>query len=194
MTRCSVNDGDRGAVSRLLDHSIQIISKAFVQERLSPKLFDPYKRFITISCFHCTFFPQKIKEEDHSHDLPRPPPICGLTAAHRTQRSHAHTQTHIHTQHCVSVSDDGNNNNHVTPQAPPVVACGGGGGVMCWSYEEVHAGTKGFSPALQVGEGGFGVVYRATLGNTDCAIKKLKQVSQLLHRTHTGPVRECLGC
>ncbi|XP_034447484.1 interleukin-1 receptor-associated kinase 1 isoform X2 [Hippoglossus hippoglossus] len=61
------------------------------------------------------------------------------------------------------------------PEAPPVVACGGGGGVMCWSYEEVHAGTKGFSPSLQVGEGGFGVVYRATLGNTDCAIKKLKQ-------------------
>ncbi|XP_060929971.1 interleukin-1 receptor-associated kinase 1 isoform X2 [Limanda limanda] len=59
------------------------------------------------------------------------------------------------------------------PEAPPVVACGGG--VMCWSYEEVYAGTKGFSPSLQVGEGGFGVVYRATLGNTNCAIKKLKQ-------------------
>ncbi|XP_053281568.1 interleukin-1 receptor-associated kinase 1 isoform X3 [Pleuronectes platessa] len=61
------------------------------------------------------------------------------------------------------------------PEAPPVVACGVGSGVMCWSYEEVHAGTKGFSPSLQVGEGGFGVVYRATLGNTKCAIKKLKQ-------------------
>uniref|UniRef100_A0A8C3A3Y5 Protein kinase domain-containing protein n=1 Tax=Cyclopterus lumpus TaxID=8103 RepID=A0A8C3A3Y5_CYCLU len=48
-------------------------------------------------------------------------------------------------------------------------------GVMCWSYEEVHAGTMGFSPSLQVGEGGFGVVYRASLRNTDCAVKRLKQ-------------------
>ncbi|XP_041801024.1 interleukin-1 receptor-associated kinase 1 [Chelmon rostratus] len=55
-------------------------------------------------------------------------------------------------------------------QPPPVVS-----GVMCWSYEEVHAGTEGFSPSLQVGEGGFGVVYRATLRNTDCAVKRLKQ-------------------
>uniref|UniRef100_A0A8P4G1C7 Protein kinase domain-containing protein n=1 Tax=Dicentrarchus labrax TaxID=13489 RepID=A0A8P4G1C7_DICLA len=48
-------------------------------------------------------------------------------------------------------------------------------GLMCWSYEEVHAGTQGFSPALQVGEGGFGVVYKATLSNTVCAVKRLKQ-------------------
>uniref|UniRef100_A0A3Q1JCK7 Protein kinase domain-containing protein n=1 Tax=Anabas testudineus TaxID=64144 RepID=A0A3Q1JCK7_ANATE len=60
---------------------------------------------------------------------------------------------------------------------PPLVeACSGAGaGVMCWSYEEVHAGTDGFSSSLQVGEGGFGVVYRATLRNTDCAVKRLKQ-------------------
>ncbi|XP_054626615.1 interleukin-1 receptor-associated kinase 1 isoform X3 [Dunckerocampus dactyliophorus] len=62
------------------------------------------------------------------------------------------------------------------PQGPTLVACGDGGrGVMCWSYEEVYAGTEGFSPALQVGEGGFGVVYRASLRNTDCAVKRLKQ-------------------
>lgn len=52
---------------------------------------------------------------------------------------------------------------------------GGSGGVMCWSYDEVHAGTEGFSPSLQVGEGGFGVVYRASLRNTVCAVKRLKQ-------------------
>uniref|UniRef100_A0A8C3G650 Protein kinase domain-containing protein n=1 Tax=Cyclopterus lumpus TaxID=8103 RepID=A0A8C3G650_CYCLU len=56
---------------------------------------------------------------------------------------------------------------------PPVVSSSSG--VMCWSYEEVHAGTMGFSPSLQVGEGGFGVVYRASLRNTDCAVKRLKQ-------------------
>lgn len=49
---------------------------------------------------------------------------------------------------------------------------------MCWPYEELHAGTEGFSSSLQVGEGGFGVVYRATVRNTDCAVKRLKQVSQ----------------
>lgn len=48
---------------------------------------------------------------------------------------------------------------------------------MFWSYEEVHAGTKGFSPTFQVGEGGFGVVYRATLRNTVFAVKVLRQVS-----------------
>ncbi|XP_070766034.1 interleukin-1 receptor-associated kinase 1 [Enoplosus armatus] len=59
------------------------------------------------------------------------------------------------------------------PLTPP--PCSSSSGVMCWSYEEVHAGTKGFSPSLQVGEGGFGVVYRASLRNTDCAVKRLKQ-------------------
>ncbi|KAK9514648.1 hypothetical protein VZT92_025351 [Zoarces viviparus] len=62
---------------------------------------------------------------------------------------------------------------HQPAQPPPVVTSSSG--VMCWSYEEVHAGTVGFSPSLQVGEGGFGVVYRASLRNTDCAVKRLKQ-------------------
>ncbi|XP_061758749.1 interleukin-1 receptor-associated kinase 1 isoform X2 [Nerophis ophidion] len=65
-------------------------------------------------------------------------------------------------------------------QAPPVAAFGDGGcGVMRWSYEEVHAGTEGFSPALQVGEGGFGNVYRASMRNTDCAVKRLKEDGRL---------------
>ncbi|XP_053705063.1 interleukin-1 receptor-associated kinase 1 isoform X1 [Synchiropus splendidus] len=62
---------------------------------------------------------------------------------------------------------------------PPDTCDERNGGVMRWSYEEVHAGTEGFSPAQQIGEGGFGVVYRAWLGSTDCAVKKLKQ-DQLL--------------
>ncbi|XP_068454725.1 interleukin-1 receptor-associated kinase 1 [Clinocottus analis] len=62
---------------------------------------------------------------------------------------------------------------HQPAQHPPVVSSSSG--VMCWSYEEVHAGTMGFSPSQQVGEGGFGVVYRASLRNTDCAVKRLKQ-------------------
>ncbi|KAM7411071.1 hypothetical protein PAMA_021178 [Pampus argenteus] len=63
-----------------------------------------------------------------------------------------------------------------TSQMAAEAACDGGdSGAMCWLYEEVHAGTEGFSPARKVGEGGFGVVYRATLKNTDCAVKRLKQ-------------------
>lgn len=57
---------------------------------------------------------------------------------------------------------------------------------MCWPYEEVHAGTKGFSPTLQVGEGGFGVVYKATLRNTVCAVKVLKEVSGSAGAVHGG--------
>ncbi|KAL6118979.1 irak1 [Pungitius sinensis] len=60
-----------------------------------------------------------------------------------------------------------------TAQPPQLVSSSSG--VMCWSHEEVHAGTVGFSPSQQVGEGGFGVVYRASLRNTDCAVKRLKQ-------------------
>ncbi|XP_034534324.1 interleukin-1 receptor-associated kinase 1 isoform X2 [Notolabrus celidotus] len=63
------------------------------------------------------------------------------------------------------------------PQRPLEVPCGG---VMSWSYEEVHAGTEGFSPSLQVGEGGFGVVYRATLNKTDCAVKRLREQGCLM--------------
>ncbi|KAM4571257.1 interleukin-1 receptor-associated kinase 1 isoform 3-T3 [Fundulus diaphanus] len=53
-------------------------------------------------------------------------------------------------------------------------------GVICWTYEEVHDGTQGFSPSLQVGEGGFGVVYRASLRNMDCAVKRLRQACVVL--------------
>lgn len=47
---------------------------------------------------------------------------------------------------------------------------------MCWPFEEVQCGTDNFSAARQIGEGGFGHVYRATLRNTDLAVKRLKEV------------------
>lgn len=59
-------------------------------------------------------------------------------------------------------------------ETPASAVCNSG--VMFWSYEEVHAGTCGFCSALKVGEGGFGEVYRASLRNTDCAVKKFRQV------------------
>ncbi|XP_017158702.1 interleukin-1 receptor-associated kinase 1-like [Poecilia reticulata] len=75
---------------------------------------------------------------------------------------------------------------HQPPPRPPAATddvmppspCSAITTINCWTYEEVHAGTRGFSPSLQVGEGGFGVVYRATLSNMDCAVKRLRQVSQ----------------
>uniref|UniRef100_A0A8C7N1K4 Interleukin-1 receptor-associated kinase 1 n=1 Tax=Oncorhynchus kisutch TaxID=8019 RepID=A0A8C7N1K4_ONCKI len=50
---------------------------------------------------------------------------------------------------------------------------------MCWPFEEVQRGTGDFSHAKQMGEGGFGHVYRATMRNTDFAVKKLKENSPL---------------
>uniref|UniRef100_A0A096M8W8 Interleukin 1 receptor associated kinase 1 n=1 Tax=Poecilia formosa TaxID=48698 RepID=A0A096M8W8_POEFO len=77
--------------------------------------------------------------------------------------------------------------NHQPPPRPPAATddvmppspCSAITTIICWTYEEVHAGTRGFSPSLQVGEGGFGVVYRATLSNMDCAVKRLRQDGQM---------------
>ncbi|KAM9475587.1 interleukin-1 receptor-associated kinase 1 [Clarias gariepinus] len=52
-------------------------------------------------------------------------------------------------------------------------------GVMCWPFHEVQQGTDNFSAARQIGEGGFGHVYRATMRNTDFAVKRLKEDSHL---------------
>lgn len=106
--------------------------------------------------------------------LPRPaPPPSSLQSKPAQVNTPPGKQEH-------SVKNDGsNNNNSVVPQPPPQHKISAvDSGVMRWSYQEVHAGTGGFSPSLQVGEGGFGVVYRATLRNTDCAVKRLKKVSQ----------------
>uniref|UniRef100_A0A3B3YA46 Protein kinase domain-containing protein n=1 Tax=Poecilia mexicana TaxID=48701 RepID=A0A3B3YA46_9TELE len=80
--------------------------------------------------------------------------------------------------------------NHQPPPRPPAATddvmppspCSAITTIICWTYEEVHAGTRGFSPSLQVGEGGFGVVYRATLSNMDCAVKRLRQMDWTLLR------------
>ncbi|XP_023691642.1 interleukin-1 receptor-associated kinase 1 isoform X2 [Paramormyrops kingsleyae] len=60
----------------------------------------------------------------------------------------------------------------VVPPVPPSNA-------MCWSFEEVQQGTNNFSAARQVGEGGFGHVYRANMKNTEYAVKRLKEDSRL---------------
>ncbi|KAL1020543.1 hypothetical protein UPYG_G00001460 [Umbra pygmaea] len=50
---------------------------------------------------------------------------------------------------------------------------------LFWLFEEVQRGTEGFSAARQIGEGGFGHVYRATMKGTDYAVKRLKENSTL---------------
>ncbi|XP_063288757.1 interleukin-1 receptor-associated kinase 1 [Pelobates fuscus] len=48
-----------------------------------------------------------------------------------------------------------------------------------WNFNELVHGTNHFSPSLLIGEGGFGCVYKATLRNTEYAVKRLKQDSEL---------------
>ncbi|XP_028296881.1 interleukin-1 receptor-associated kinase 1-like [Gouania willdenowi] len=65
--------------------------------------------------------------------------------------------------------------NDITSSAPePLIS----GVALQWPFEEVHSGTEGFSSTLQVGEGGFGVVYRASLRNVQCAVKRLRRPDQ----------------
>lgn len=50
---------------------------------------------------------------------------------------------------------------------------------MSWPFEEIQRGTCNFSPCKQIGEGGFGHVYKAVMRNTEFAVKKLKEDSHL---------------
>uniref|UniRef100_A0A8C1NDL1 Interleukin-1 receptor-associated kinase 1 n=1 Tax=Cyprinus carpio TaxID=7962 RepID=A0A8C1NDL1_CYPCA len=50
---------------------------------------------------------------------------------------------------------------------------------MSWPFEEVQRCTCNFSPCKQIGEGGFGHVYKAVMRNTEFAVKKLKEDSHL---------------
>uniref|UniRef100_A0A4W4E652 Protein kinase domain-containing protein n=1 Tax=Electrophorus electricus TaxID=8005 RepID=A0A4W4E652_ELEEL len=52
-------------------------------------------------------------------------------------------------------------------------------GALSWPFEEVQQGTDNFSAVRQIGEGGFGHVYRASMKNTDFAVKRLKEGSQM---------------
>ncbi|KAM4697204.1 interleukin-1 receptor-associated kinase 1 [Rhinophrynus dorsalis] len=48
-----------------------------------------------------------------------------------------------------------------------------------WNFQELLQGTNNFSQSLLIGEGGFGCVYKATMRNTEYAVKRLKQDSEL---------------
>lgn len=47
-----------------------------------------------------------------------------------------------------------------------------------YTYEELAAATNGFSDTNLLGQGGFGHVYKGTLGGTEVAIKKLRTGSR----------------
>ena len=48
---------------------------------------------------------------------------------------------------------------------------------LIFTYHDVKDGTDNFSEKNILGEGGFGIVYRAVLKSTVCAVKILKEVS-----------------
>ncbi|KAM9250290.1 LOW QUALITY PROTEIN: interleukin-1 receptor-associated kinase 1 [Cariama cristata] len=50
---------------------------------------------------------------------------------------------------------------------------------FCWRLGELAGATGGFADTHKVGEGGFGVVYRARLRHTDYAVKRLRQDADL---------------
>uniref|UniRef100_A0A669C2Q4 Interleukin-1 receptor-associated kinase 1 n=1 Tax=Oreochromis niloticus TaxID=8128 RepID=A0A669C2Q4_ORENI len=105
--------------------------------------------------------------------LPKKP---GATPIQNTCRvsSIGNTSTHRLFRMSSQLHDDGGD---VIPQPQVMapVAVSSSIPVMRLSYEEVYAGTNGFSPCLQIGEGGFGVVYRATLKGMKYAVKKFKE-------------------
>uniref|UniRef100_A0A3Q4GP44 Interleukin-1 receptor-associated kinase 1-like n=1 Tax=Neolamprologus brichardi TaxID=32507 RepID=A0A3Q4GP44_NEOBR len=103
-----------------------------------------------------------------------PPKKPGATPILDTCRlvSIGNTSINRHLRMSGRLHDDGGD---VIPQPQVMVAVSSSIRVMLLSYEEVYAGTNGFSPCLQIGEGGFGVVYRATLKDMKCAVKKFKE-------------------
>lgn len=126
------------------------------------------------TCIHLLFLFHSV-HEGGGRQLPRPaPPPSSLLSDHHPAPQVAHAHRHYGALK-MNVNDDG-----VFPQ-PSAAEALCSSGVMCWSHEEVCVGTEGFSHSLQVGEGGFGVVYKATLKKTVYAVKRLKQVSQSQH-------------
>ncbi|KAM3911958.1 interleukin-1 receptor-associated kinase 1 isoform 2-T2 [Leptodactylus fuscus] len=50
---------------------------------------------------------------------------------------------------------------------------------LLWNFQDVIQGTRNFTKSFLIGEGGFGCVYKAVIRNTEYAIKRLKQDSEL---------------
>ena len=61
-----------------------------------------------------------------------------------------------------------------SPRPPPSPHEALGLGKGTFTYEQLAAATASFSPANLLGQGGFGHVYRGTLGGQEVAIKKLR--------------------
>lgn len=53
-----------------------------------------------------------------------------------------------------------------------------------FSMRDIHKATKNFSPALKIGQGGFGTVYRGTLG--DGTVVAVKRAKKSVYDNHLG--------
>ncbi|GAB2252043.1 hypothetical protein Droror1_Dr00004890 [Drosera rotundifolia] len=58
------------------------------------------------------------------------------------------------------------------------------GGNVRFTMAEIYNATSGFCPALKIGQGGFGIVYKGTL--KDGTIVAVKRAKKSMHDTHTG--------
>ncbi|XP_075040955.1 interleukin-1 receptor-associated kinase 1 isoform X2 [Mixophyes fleayi] len=99
--------------------------------------------------------------------LPGPPPphmICSSVCPSQTSSSDSSSNSNIHS----SVQESPTPSNLIEPPKH-----------LLWNFQEVVKGTSNFSPSFLIGEGGFGCVYKATIRNTDYAVKRLKQDSEL---------------
>ncbi|XP_063792456.1 interleukin-1 receptor-associated kinase 1 isoform X2 [Pseudophryne corroboree] len=102
--------------------------------------------------------------------LPGPPPphmICSSVCPSQTSCSDSssnNADSNIHS----SVQESAIPSNLIEPPKH-----------LLWNFQEVIKGTRNFSPSLLIGEGGFGCVYKATIRNTDYAVKRLKQDAEL---------------
>nr|XP_033778231.1 interleukin-1 receptor-associated kinase 1 [Geotrypetes seraphini] len=144
------------------------------QPPLLPERIDKKtKRCQEITTLFTPVAPQRLLP--HPSSPPSPPQsLISVNSEHLPSRSSSSANSRS------SVTDDGRAMPSVQPDKSSVIsAAAAQPNLLCWPYEEVVLGTQGFSESFLIGEGGFGRVFKATMRNTDYAVKKLKQDAEL---------------
>ncbi|XP_026863384.2 interleukin-1 receptor-associated kinase 1 isoform X2 [Electrophorus electricus] len=144
-----------------------------------PSSVTPPSRFL-LQPPSCTLLPSSLftsskgitqthpKPENQSLPKPGPPPPHLESGRFSAQQTHSTAKEEVADNDCLQQSCKC----HV--DRPSLFT-----GALSWPFEEVQQGTDNFSAVRQIGEGGFGHVYRASMKNTDFAVKRLKEGSQM---------------